>query len=220
LIQLIQSQNEYGRIVGLDYAIRKRRVAVLKQVDWAVFAGHNCHQTVITRHVSQNNNALMNLPGFPLRQFQLPTKESQMLSILERTIILKGTKLFENVPGEDIYYIAQVMEEERLGKGALLFQKGDKGDYLYIIVTGEILIHVEDREFTRHRKGEYFGEMALLDDAPRSTSATALEETLLLKVNQDNFLNIMMDRREVRKSIMRMLNERLRRLTDQYINRP
>ena len=139
-----------------------------------------------------------------------------MLSILEKTIILRDTNLFEGVPGEEIYYVAQVMEEERLEKGALLFKKGDKGDYLYIIVTGEILIHIDETELNRHGKGEYFGEMALLDDSPRSSSATALEETLLLKINQDNFLDIMMDHREVRRSIMRMLNERSRSLTDKY----
>ena len=139
-----------------------------------------------------------------------------MLSILEKTIILRGTNLFMGVPGENIYYAAQVTEEERLGKGTLLFERGDKGDYFYIIVTGEILIHIGETELTRHGKGEYFGEMALLDDSPRSSSATAAEETLLLKINQDNFLDIMMEHKEVRRSIMRILNERSRRLTDQY----
>ena len=139
-----------------------------------------------------------------------------MLSILERMIILKGTNLFEGIPGESIYHVAQVMEEERLEKDTLLFERGDKGDYFYIIVTGENLIHIGGTEFNRHSKGEYFGEMALLDDLPRSASATALEETLLLKMNQDNFLDIMMDSKEVRRSIMKILNERFRRLTDQY----
>ena len=139
-----------------------------------------------------------------------------MLSILEKTFILRSTNLFEGVPGEDIYHVAQVMEEERLGKDTVLFERGDKGEFFYIIVTGEILIHIEATELNRHGKGEYFGEMALLDDSPRSTSATAVEETLLLKINQDNFLDIMMDRREVRRSIMRILNERFRKLTDQY----
>ena len=139
-----------------------------------------------------------------------------MLSILEKTIILKGTNLFEGVSGEDIYHVAQVMEEERLGEGGRLFERGDKGDFFYIIVNGEILIHVGEKELARHVKGEYFGEMALLDDTPRSSSATAIEETLLLRINQDNFLDIMISHKEVRRSIMRVINKRFRRLTDQY----
>ena len=216
LMRLIQSPNEYHRIVGLDYSISQCRRKVLEQVDWQTFIGNAIHNKIIARHMIRNGNTFMDLPHFPQAYFQNLKKELYMLSILEKTIILRDTNLFEGVPGEEIYYVAQVMEEERLEKGALLFKKGDNGDYLYIIVTGEILIHIDETELNRHGKGEYFGEMALLDDSPRSSSATALEETLLLKINQDNFLDIMMDHREVRRSIMRMLNERSRSLTDKY----
>jgi AAA family ATP:ADP antiporter len=216
LIKLIQSPNEYHRIIGLDYAICQCRMKVLEQIDWAIFTDQGIYYEIIAQYVIKNNDALMNLPQFPQQRFQKPVKELQMLSILEKTIILRSTNLFEGVPGENIYHVAQVMEEKRLEKGILLFERGDKGDYFYIIVTGEILIHIGETELNRHGKGEYFGEMALLDDCPRSASATALEETLLLKINQDNFLDIMMDHKEVRRSILRMLNERSRRLTDQY----
>ena len=216
LIRLVQSSNEYYSIVGLDHAIGQCRMKVLEQIDWSVFEDQRNYCEIISKYVARNHDALMNLPQFPRHCFQKPSKELRMLSILEKTIMLRGTNLFEGVPGESIYHVAQVMEEEHLGKGTLLFEKGDKGDYFYIIATGEILIHIGETELNRHHKGEYFGEMALLDDTPRSTSATALEETLLLKINQDNFLDIMMDHKEVRRSIMRILNERFRKLTDQY----
>ncbi len=216
LNRLVQSSNEYHRIIGLDYAISQCRMKVLEEIDWAIFIDQRIYYEIIAGYVFRNHDALMNLPRFPQQHFQKPAKEIQMLSILEKTIILKDTNLFEGVPGENIYHVAQVMEEERLRKGTLLFERGDKGDYFYIIVTGGILIHVGETELTRYGKGDYFGEMALLDDSPRSASATALKETLLLKINQDNFLDIMMDNKEVRRSIMRIINERFRRLTDQY----
>lgn len=216
LIQLIQSSEECHRIIGLAYAISQSRSKVLKGIDWSIFIDNKIYDEIISKYVARNNNALMNLPQFPQQNFQKSEKELQMLSMLERMIILKGTNLFEGIPGESIYNIALVLEEERLEKGTLLFERGDKGAYFYIIVTGEVLIHIDETEFTRHRKGEYFGEMALLDDHPRSASATALEETLLLKIDQENFLDIMMDSKDVRRSIMRILNDRIRRLTDQY----
>ncbi len=216
LIRLIQSSNEYHSIVGLEYAISQCRIKVLEKIDWPVYADQKIYCEIISKYVARNHDALMNLPQFPRPCFQRPSKELKMLSILEKTIILRGTNLFEGVPGESIYHVAQVMEEERLEKDSLLFERGARGDYFYIVVTGEILIHIGETELNRHGKGEYFGEMALLDDSPRSSSATALEETLLLKISQDNFLDIMMDHKEVRKSIMRILNERSRRLTDQY----
>jgi len=208
---------KYHQIIGLDYAISQCRMKVLEQIDWEIFIDQRIHYEIIAKYVAMNHDGLMNLPQFPQQHFQKSAKELQMLSILEKTIILRSTNLFEGVPGENIYHVAQVMEEERLGKGILLFERGDKGDYFYIIVNGEILIHIGETELYRHGKGEYFGEMALLDDYPRSTSATALEDTLLLKINQDDFLDIMMDHKEVRRSILRILSERSRRLTDQYV---
>jgi hypothetical protein len=215
LLRLIQSSNQWYAAVAMDYVLRKGYRAVLERIDWASFPDHSLQSEIISRHLEREKEVFDNLPQFLPAHFP-PVKEDSMLSILEKTITLKGTPLFDAVPGEEIYHVAQVMEEERLDEGVLLFEKGDVGDYFYIIVTGEILIHIGDREFRHHRRGDHFGEMALLDDAPRSTSATALEETLLLKISQDNFLDIMMDHQEVRKSIMRIINERFRELTERH----
>ena len=216
LLRLIQSPNQWHVAVAMDYILRKGNRPVLERIDWMSFPDHGIQHEVISRHLIREEGLFDNLPQFSRAHFLPSVKEDPMLSILEKTIILKGTDLFEGVPGEEIYHVAQVMEEERLNEDVLLFQKGDIGDYLYIIVTGEILIHIDDREINRHTKGDHLGEMALLDDAPRSTSATALEETLLLKISQDNFEDIMMPHKGVRKGIMRILNERFRRLTDRY----
>ncbi len=216
LIRLIRSSDEYYRIIGLDYAISQCCSKVLEQIDSSTIKNQTIHDEIISRHIKRNSKAFIDLPLFFEAQSQKPEKELNMLSILEKTIILRDTNLFEGVQGEEIYHVAQVMEEERLTKGEALFKSGDKGDYLYIIVTGEILIHLDKTELNRHCKGDYFGEMALLDDSPRSADATALDETLLLRINQENFLDIMMDHKEVRRSIMRKLNDRSRRLTDKY----
>lgn len=143
-----------------------------------------------------------------------------MLSTLEKTIILKGTALFEGISGEELFYVAQAMEEERLETGSVLFRRGDVGDCLYVIVSGEILIHVDDLEVRRHVKGDYFGEMALLDGSPRSASGTALDETLLLKINRENFYDIMMSRHDVLKGVLKMMTERIRELTERYAHVP
>lgn len=216
LSRLIQSPVEYHRIIALDYAVSQYHRKVLEQVDRSTLKHQPVCNEIISRHIKRNNKAPVDLPHFFDPQLEKPEKELNMLSVLEKTIILRGTNLFKNVPGEDIYFLAQVMEEERLAKGEILFRSGDKGDYLYIVVSGEIYIHLDKTELNRHCKGDYFGEMALLDDSPRSADATAKEETLLLRINQDNFLDIMMNHKEVRRNIMRKLNERSRRLTEKY----
>ncbi len=219
LTGLIASCDEWQMAVAIDYALRKGIRPVLERIDWASFTNAGVGAEVISRYVLGEGRLLDHLP-FPRTRFMRPTREVTMLSTLEKTIILKGTNLMDGIPGDELYPMAQVMEEERLNEGFALIREGDRGEYLYIVVTGEILIHVGKKEINRHGKGDHFGEMALLDDAPRSASATAMEETLLLKIGQDDFLEIMMDHHEVRKAVMRILNERFRQLTHRYAQIP
>ena len=137
-----------------------------------------------------------------------------MLSTLEKTIVLKGTDLFKDIAAEEIYNVAQVTEEERLDSGKLLFNQGDAGDSLYIIVTGQIRIHVGEKEVTKLDKGASFGEMALVDDEPRSASATAIDETILLKIGQENFYDVMASSTAVMRGVLKGLTGIIRRLTD------
>jgi len=220
LLQWIQSPNEWSSGVALDYALGQGLVAVLEKVDWSSFPDDGLQSEIIGRDVMREEGVLSELPGFPQARFREAAKESNMLSTLEKTIILKGTSLFKGISGEDLFHVAQAMEEERLETGSVLFRRGDVGDCLYVIVSGEILIHVDDLEVRRHVKGDYFGEMALLDGSPRSASGTALDETLLLKINRENFYDIMMSRHDVLKGVLKMMTERIRELTERYAHVP
>jgi len=217
LLLMVRSPREWHAAVALDYAIRQDYRSVLEQIDWGSLDDDGLGQELVSRHLAQSRGLLAYMPQIPRGRFSTEMEEDHMLSTLEKTIILKGTEMFGDSPGEDIYHAAQMMEEKRLDEGDLLFQEGDSGDYLYIIVTGEVLIHIADEKITRLHKGDHVGEMALLDDSPRSTSATALEETLLLKMSQDSFLDVMMDHREVGKGIMKILSKRSRSLTNELV---
>jgi hypothetical protein len=206
--------------VALDYALSQGLVAVLEEVDWTSFPDEELRSEIIGNDMAREKGVLSELPGFPQARFRKATKESNMLSTLEKTIVLKGTSLFKGISGEELFHVAQAMEEERLDTDSVLFRKGDAGDCLYVVVSGEILIHVDDLEVRRHVKGDYFGEMALLDGSPRSASATVVEETLLLKINRENFYEIMMSRHDVLKGVLKMMTERIRELTERYAHVP
>lgn len=216
LLRLLQSPNPWRVAVAMDYILQHSNRLVLERVDWMSYPDHGLPREVISHYLSRGGKLLDNLSQFPLASF-LPTKEDAMLSVLEKTIHLKSTDLFEGVSGEEIHNVAQVMEEKRLNKGDVLFREGDRGDYFYIVVTGEILIESDEMELERDRAGEYFGEMALLDDDTRSGSAIAVEETLLLRISQDHFEDYMMPHKAVRRGIMRALSGRLRRRTERYV---
>ncbi len=85
------------------------------------------------------------------------------------------------------------------------------GDSLYIIVSGEIIVHDGDYTINTLGEAEVFGEMALLDPEPRMASATAESDALLLRLDQESFYELMDTRSEVARGIIRVLTARLRR---------
>ena len=138
-----------------------------------------------------------------------------MLTIIEKVIALKRAAVFAQVPDEALAELATCLEEVEYSAGQTVFQKGDLGDCLYVIVDGGIRIHDGDRTLNDLHAGEVFGEMAALDAEPRSASATASEDTLLLRLDQEPLYEIMEDRIEVARGIIRVLSRHLRaRLSD------
>ena len=95
-------------------------------------------------------------------------------------------------------------------QGTLIFKEGDYGDCLYIIIGGSVRIHKGERELAVLGRMQSLGEMAVLDGSPRSASATALEDTTMIKVDREQFLDVMRSSPEIMQGIIRLLLARLR----------
>lgn len=114
----------------------------------------------------------------------------------EITPFLRRIPLFSSLPDDDLEELAAVVEEVRVKAGEMLFAEGDTGDRAYIVKDGrlEILKNSSGREVllsVRHA-GEFFGELALLEEAPRMAGARARSDSLLLtlhKVHLDELLS-------------------------------
>ena len=145
----------------------------------------------------------------PLKNYQLG-KEKDMYSILEKTIILKSVDLFKNIPGDVLTRIAQIAEEIHHSDESLMFSEGDYGDSMYIVVDGNVRIHKGDHHIVTLGKSTVLGDMALLDQEPRSADATAESETTLFKIAQDGFYELMAGNSEIMQQIIKMLSGRLR----------
>lgn len=138
-----------------------------------------------------------------------------MLTTIEKVIALKGASVFAGLPDEILAELAPCLEEMEYDAGQIVFEKGDLGDCMYLIIDGGVHIHDGDRTLNELRAGEVFGEMAALDAEPRSASATAAEDTLLLRLDQQPLYEVMEDHIEVAAGIIRVLSRRLReRLID------
>ena len=133
-----------------------------------------------------------------------------MLSTVEKVLFLKSIDLFSQIPGEDLAQIALISSEETRDQGDEVFAEGEAGDALYLVVDGKVRVHKQDRVIAELGERECFGEMAILDAAPRSATVTATSESNLLKITREDFQEIMSEKPEIAMGIIKVLTRRLR----------
>ncbi len=81
---------------------------------------------------------------------------------------------------------------------------------MYIIYTGQIGIYDGKKQLALFDKGEIFGELALLDTEPRSATTVAETDTLVFRIDQEDFFELMEERDEILKNVLRILCQRIR----------
>jgi len=138
-----------------------------------------------------------------------------MLTTVEKVLFLKSIDLFSRIPGEDLAQISVITEETTYEDGEIIFEEGQLGDALFLVVGGKVRVHRGNKEIARLSNGECFGEMAILDSAPRSATVTALDEVDCLKIEREDFYDILGEKPEIAQGIIRVLTARLRHTLDE-----
>jgi CRP/FNR family transcriptional regulator, cyclic AMP receptor protein len=131
------------------------------------------------------------------------------------TDLLRSIPMFEGLTADDLEHLSLRLVERRLDGGAMVFHQGDAGAEMYIIAQGHVNIHLPGENSRRVSLkdisvGEYFGELALFDDKPRSASALATTDAVLLELNRDTLSAYLERRPRVAMAILRTMAERLR----------
>src|SRR5262249_1924331 len=103
--------------------------------------------------------------------------------------MLAAVPLFSGVSAEILAQLSAAMTSRRLSRGQTLFFKGDPGDHLYVIQSGEVKLVLTGGEGQESildvmKAGDYFGEMSLFDEEPRSADAVALQPAILLALHR------------------------------------
>lgn len=107
--------------------------------------------------------------------------------------ILKKLQLFSDLDLAAIRELTRLAEERLFHRGETIFEESTAGNSIMVIVSGEVRITQRARisgeeTLTVLKKGDFFGEMALLDELPRSATAIAHSDTFMLEISRDNFL--------------------------------
>lgn len=147
------------------------------------------------------------------RQGRCPTADSQFaLEALQRCA------LFAGVDEPTLVAIARTLRVRRFRRGEIIFHQSDPGDSLHIIESGAVKIALPSPEgaeaiIATLRRGDFFGELALLDGAPRSATAAALEPTETLVLSREQFRTLIETAPGLRDALYAALAHELRRLT-------
>jgi len=143
------------------------------------------------------------------------------LSIMERILLLRRVPLLADLSPSDLKRVAAIATEQHFLDGEIIFEQGEPGDEMYVVVSGEVRVLVRDgnkgeKEAARRKAGETVGEMSVISGNVRSATLAAAGDVHLLCLDQKSFEGLLRERPEVSLAVMRMLCDRLRQATQRH----
>lgn len=134
---------------------------------------------------------------------------------------LRNIVMFSQLSEKDLDSVSAALKKRVLAAGEVIFNQGDPGDELIIVVEGRVAIYAPSaganaggQTIRIFQPGEMLGEMALIDQKPRSLSARAATETTILALSKDDFRKLLLQNPETALSVMAGLSDRIRYTTE------
>jgi len=137
-----------------------------------------------------------------------------MSKIESKSVIafLKKIPFFSEVSETSLAPLVQEAEKENFDRNTIIFEKGDSGEAMYVILEGKVKVHEKQYVYGYLLQGDCFGEYALIDDQERSASIRTEEETKVLKINRSNFIHLMTTDAGFAQGILAVMIKRHREL--------
>lgn len=136
----------------------------------------------------------------------------QQLSL--RLDALKNIPMFRYLAYNELLKVFAMMTQMDAGPSKNVIAEGSEGDDMYVVISGKVRVHSGDTTIAHLGPGDHFGEMSLLDKAPRSASITAVQPTLLLRLTREDFFEMIRKESNTAKKILwnflQVLTHRLR----------
>lgn len=137
--------------------------------------------------------------------------------LVERLFFLEHVDLFEGLPTDDLVAIASLADELTVPPGGVVYEEGDSGDCMYVIIDGEIALTRRGAEVLRLHGGETLGQTSFLDRGPRPVTArvpTNGSAARLLVIERGAFMDLLTDRPGLMHALFGVLGQRLRTLIE------
>ena len=128
--------------------------------------------------------------------------------------LLQSIEIFKLFSDEMLESLTSECREISKNPGEVLFREGDAGETMYVVLSGEVCIEKENIVVALRGRGEYFGEMTLIEDQPRTATAKAVIETRLLEIFKEQFLTHFASNPQTLMSLLKTGSERSRENLD------
>ena len=137
------------------------------------------------------------------------------MATMVSTAVLKAVPLFASFPEDQLRMLTSVVTRRSLPRSTTVMASGDPTDSLYLVLSGRLKVMMSDSDgkeviLSILGAGEFFGEMGLIDDAPRSASVVSIEPCELLSIAKRDFKKCLAENFEMAQAVMRGLVRRLR----------
>jgi CRP-like cAMP-binding protein len=138
--------------------------------------------------------------------------------------LLRGMPIFDELDGIELDLLAKRLQPETYKAGEVLFREGDPGDRFYIVESGQLVVtrsvNGKTVELSRRGPGDYVGEIALLQNRPRTATITCATECALLSLEAEYFHALVTKNMQVSDVVSRTVSRRLTyiQMTDTRIN--
>jgi len=127
----------------------------------------------------------------------------------EKVELIRHTPLFSTCSKRELQQIARIADEIDLRQGKEMIREGSRGREFFVLLEGEAEVTKEGRHVNRLGPGDFFGEIALVSDSPRSASVTATSPVRTLVITGTSFKRLMADQPEIQRKVLVALAERL-----------
>jgi CRP-like cAMP-binding protein len=135
-----------------------------------------------------------------------------MLTTVEKVLFLQDMDIFEYTATEELAHLAVITEELILPTGEVIFREGDLPDAMYVVIDGQVRMTRDGQEVMVTGSKEVFGTWALFDEEPRVVTATTMDECRVLKIDKEDFIDLLADNVRITRSVLKTMVVRLRGL--------
>ena len=167
-----------------------------------------------------------------LKPTQLPDGfrflETSVTSKKEVHDMIAGTWLFSDLDRKNIDTVSNYTQCYEVDANTVLFKESDVGNYMCLLVKGQVEIFKEDQTGAKHqlaqiRGGNTFGEMSLIDNEPRSATCVATHDSVVLLLTRHSYGQIILDHPTLAINILiklaRLISQRLRNMSGQIVEK-